>query len=642
MQITYTKILAALGLILCLGDIAIAQCPPNLDFESGSFAGWRCLSGIARAVSGQNQISLPTTGQITGRHEIISSFPFAGYDEYGNFPKSCPNGSRYSIKLGDNTGKHEAEGIECIFTIPATASQFSLVYHYALVIEDPGHLPHEQPRLKIEVNNLTDDERIACPSVDFIAGANLPGFQLSPRSYGTRKFYYKDWSANTIKLDGLQGKTIQLLIKNADCVFYDHFGYTYLDINTECNGYLPGTSYCAGDTAVNVKAPVGYQSYKWFTNNFSQLLNLQQVFHIQPPPPPGTVLALELTPFDGYGCKDTLMIPFRNDLVMVADAGSNKTICTNDSVQLGGPLIPNAIYQWTPPHGLNNSNSANPLAFPDTDTTYRLTVNSEGGGCSGTANVRVTRRVLDTTISITGQNPYCIGTGNAPQLQVANADIIQWYKNEEPVSGAQQALFNPLESGVYKASIKYNVCASAVFSRSQEVMIDRAAVGIRYPEVMAPFNFPVKLEARNIGNTATWSPAFQLDNNNIYQPLFRGSQSQQYTVTLTTATGCVTVDTVNVKTYKKIAVYVPSVFYPESPRTNHHLRPLLLGFAKVNYFRIYDRWGKLLYQATNDYPGWDGKVNGLLPEMQSVVWALEAIDVDGKKHQAKGTTVLIR
>ncbi|MFZ1528030.1 MAG: hypothetical protein WAT19_04720 [Ferruginibacter sp.] len=642
MRITQKKIL--FGGILCLFNFCavFAQCPPNIDFEQGSFNGWTCFSGIARSVNNQNVISLTNVGQIPGRHEIIPSFPFPGYDEYGNFPKSCPNGSGYSIKLGDNTGKHEAEGIEYVFTIPPTATEFSLVYHYALVIEDPGHQLHEQPRLRIEVTNVTDDEPLNCSSISFVAGANLPGFQLSPRSYGTRRFYYKDWSANTIKLNGLQGKTIQLLIKNADCVFFDHFGYTYLDINTECNGFMPGTSYCAGDTAVNVKAPIGYQSYKWFNNNFTQVLSQQQVFHIQPPPAPGTVLALELTPYNGYGCKDTLMIPFRNDLVIPADAGVNKTICTNDSVRLGIPPSANAIYKWSPAHGLGSTSISNPAAFPDTDTTYTLTVRSEGGGCAGTDQVRITRRVLDTSIAVSGSNPYCINTGNPPVLSVANADVIQWYKDNQPLSGANQFSLSPALTGSYKASLKYNVCAAAVFTKELNVVIDRPAPATRYADVLTPLNFPIRLNARTIGNNARWSPAFQLDDITNYNPLFRGTQPQLYTVSLTTETGCITVDTVYVKPYKKIAIYVPSAFNPESAGLNNHLRPLLLGFAKVNYFRIYDRWGKLLFQAENDYPGWDGKIKGLYPEIQSVVWILEAVDVDGKTHQAKGATVLIR
>ena len=106
--------------------------------------------------------------------------------------------------------------------------------------------------------------------------------------------------------------------------------------------------------------------------------------------------------------------------------------------------------------------------------------------------------------------------------------------------------------------------------------------------------------------------------------------------------GCVTVDTQIVKTLKKILISVPASFTPNNDGKNDLLRPLLFGFEKVNYFRVFNRWGKLLYQMQSDRPGWDGKLNGATQETQTVVWMIEAIDVDGTLHRQKGTTVLIR
>ena len=44
----------------------------------------------------------------------------------------------------------------------------------------------------------------------------------------------------------------------------------------------------------------------------------------------------------------------------------------------------------------------------------------------------------------------------------------------------------------------------------------------------------------------------------------------------------------------------------------------------------------------SDRPGWDGKTGNTPQEMQSVVWMIEAVDVDGVVHHKQGTTVIIR
>jgi hypothetical protein len=44
----------------------------------------------------------------------------------------------------------------------------------------------------------------------------------------------------------------------------------------------------------------------------------------------------------------------------------------------------------------------------------------------------------------------------------------------------------------------------------------------------------------------------------------------------------------------------------------------------------------------SDLPGWDGRINGVVQEMQTVVWMVEAVDVDGVTHRRQGTSILIR
>ncbi|HEV8080956.1 MAG TPA: hypothetical protein VGP43_09600, partial [Chitinophagaceae bacterium] len=60
------------------------------------------------------------------------------------------------------------------------------------------------------------------------------------------------------------------------------------------------------------------------------------------------------------------------------------------------------------------------------------------------------------------------------------------------------------------------------------------------------------------------------------------------------------------------------------------------------YFRVYNRWGQLLFQMNSDLPGWNGTVKGVLQDMQAIVWMIEAEDVDGIIHQKKGSSIIMR
>ena len=80
-------------------SIAAQNCPPNIDFETGSFSGWTCYTGTTAAIGNSNSISIVNSGNpIYNRHTMYSSKSDA-VDYYGGFPVSCPNGSGHSMLL---------------------------------------------------------------------------------------------------------------------------------------------------------------------------------------------------------------------------------------------------------------------------------------------------------------------------------------------------------------------------------------------------------------------------------------------------------------------------------------------------------------------------------------------------------------
>src|SRR5678810_122139 len=94
---------------------------------------------------------------------------------------------------GNNRGGGQAEGISYEFTIPAGQDIYSLIYHYAVVFQDPNHEVFQQPRLEIEVTNTTDNKVLNCSSFTFIPfGSILPGFFLSGNQQDTTNVWCKD------------------------------------------------------------------------------------------------------------------------------------------------------------------------------------------------------------------------------------------------------------------------------------------------------------------------------------------------------------------------------------------------------------------------------------------------------------------
>ncbi|MBL7739392.1 MAG: gliding motility-associated C-terminal domain-containing protein [Chitinophagaceae bacterium] len=786
-------------------------CPPNIDFESGTFNGWTCYTGYVTG-AGVNVMNLsPSGGPEAERHTMYSSFPGDGLDPYGGFPINCPNGSGHSIRLGNSFGGGQAEGISYEFTIPSNENYYTLIYNYAVVFQDPDHQEYEQPRMEIEVRNLTDNTIIHCSSFTFIPYGNiLPGFFESPNPGTETPVWCKDWTAVSINLDGHAGKSIRIFFKTSDCTFQRHFGYAYIDVNSECSGTFTGATFCPDDTLVNVVAPFGYQSYTWFNNTFTQTLGQQQVLTLQPPPPAGTTIAVQLVPYNGYGCLDTLYARLVDTLTVRANAGNDAVSCNNDPVPIGTPPKPGLVYRWSPAAGLSNAYIANPRASPDTTTMYILTVNHDGGGCYDTDTVVVRASVLNRALQFSGKDMYCLGSNDSAVLRVQPTDNIQWFRNGTALPGATEPVYRATQTGSYHASLSntmgcsmvtdpkqvtvtsvpvpgvnigagnqclvgnrfvftntstnavgamqyewilgdgntvqtmdvthsyfaagvytvnmivrsspvcfdsasmlitvyqnaiadfevnpvcinlpmqavnrtmdtlgspihyawnfsngqtstlrvpapqvyttpgsYQVslavhtdqCPSPVNVLRKNVVVDRPRPGIEYPVQFAVINYPLALQARPFGETVLWSPAANLNNQESFTPVFTGSSEQLYTIRITTVSGCVTVDTQIVKTVKEAAIYVPTAFTPNNDGLNDRLRPVLIGIKELRYFRIFNRWGQLIYQSKTELPGWDGTVSGIPQGSQAFVWMIEGLSIDNRVITSKGTSTLVR
>ena len=809
----YISFLLFTGSLLCTVNFsALAQnCPLNIDFEDGTFSGWTCYTGGVASVGGTNVITFNYAGDpVYNRHTMYSANPGDGVDEYGKFPKNCPNGSGHSIRLGNNLAGTESEGVSYDFTIPANANVYNLIYNYAVVFQDPGHLASEQPRMEIEIRNMTNNTLVYCSSFTFFPiGSPLPGFELAEDPGGPTPVWFKRWSAVSINLDGLAGNDIRLFFRTADCTFRRHFGYAYIDVNTECSDKFVGASFCHDDTAVHVTAPYGYQFYTWYNSTFTTVLGTQQTLTFNPPPASGIAVAVILIPYNGYGCLDTLYTILTDTLNYKANAGPDLNSCNHNLVQLGVPPKSGWIYQWSPTTGLSNPNIANPLANPDTTTTYVLTVIHDGGGCFSTDEVLVKAAIQDNSLQLIGSPSWCIGSGDSTILRVQSADSIQWFKNNIAIIGANQTEYRVTETGDYYAlvfnfagctlatptqsvnissipvagftvnknvqcqlnnkfifintstnavgamqykwimgdgftatsrDISYSykapgtytvvmivssgICADsstfnitvypnvlASFSvdpicinlpvlpvnntidpgntaiyylwnfgngqtstlrnpptqvyttagnyvmslsvstgqcpfplniQKRFVFVDAPRPGINNPAQIAVVNLPLTLQARPFGNNVLWTPATSLDNPTSYKPVFIGNKEQQYIVEIKTASGCKTIDTQLVKINKSIEIYVPNSFTPNNDSKNDILRPYMIGIKELSFFRIYNRWGQLVFETRELEKGWDGIFKGTPIEVQTVVWMLEGIGVDNKVYKAKGTTVLMR
>ena len=75
---------------------------------------------------------------------------------------------------------------------------------------------------------------------------------------------------------------------------------------------------------------------------------------------------------------------------------------------------------------------------------------------------------------------------------------------------------------------------------------------------------------------------------------------------------------------------------------NDRFRVIPAGIAYTDYFRIFNRYGQLVFETNQWLKGWDGSFQGKLQPMGNYVWILKGKDKNGKVIEMKGTVLLIQ
>ncbi|MGL5888509.1 MAG: T9SS type A sorting domain-containing protein [Bacteroidia bacterium] len=217
----------------------------NRDFEDTTFTNWTAATG-----DNWMTVAVPVTwvpGLISNglnasisdpsaRHTLITTnfLDTMVIDPITNLPDTqmtslAPGGGTVTLRLGNNNINAENEKLAYSFVV--TPTNYIYTYQFACVMEDPQHLPDEQPYFMVNIYdssmniiaNGTDTFYSAQPNVPFIT---TPGGWIK----------YRRWTNISVDLTAYVGQSVTVEFINSDCALGGHYAYTYIDVS--CLGTL--------------------------------------------------------------------------------------------------------------------------------------------------------------------------------------------------------------------------------------------------------------------------------------------------------------------------------------------------------------------------------------------------------------------
>lgn len=343
-------------------------------------------------------------------------------------------------------------------------------------------------------------------------------------------------------------------------------------------------------------------------------------------------------------CYDTAYKQIRINPNPFVKTNQDMQICKGQSTMLNATGANS--YTWSPTQFLSCNNCGNVLAAPPTTTQYVVTGVNQFG-CSGYDTV-VINVAQPFSLSINNNDTLCLGQTTV--LHAQGADSYQWF----PSGGLSNTTASTTTASP-TITTKYRVVGVDQYNCFRDTAYVTVAVG-QYPQVnIGPDKIMQTGDYLPLKATFTNGPITQWhwgsgDFNCITcaEPVALIKNNACYYVEAKNQYGCIGRDTMCVKVFfNNSQVFIPNAFTPDGDGINDVFMVRGKGIKTVKSFRIFNRWGQVVFEkanfAANDPKyGWDGLVNGSAASPDVFVYTCEIIAENDEQYNTKGNVTILK
>jgi len=341
---------------------------------------------------------------------------------------------------------------------------------------------------------------------------------------------------------------------------------------------------------------------------------------------------------DVNGCATTDSV-FVNTISEVSlSLKQDTTICLTDTMQLE-PVSDGLHYLWTPLNTVLNDTAKYAQVVPLGNTVYHVV--SSVGSCRNSASINV--KTVPYPKANAGEDTVVCYPVQSFQLHGSGGSIYQW---SPPTFLSDPNIANPIATPLVSTTYLLKVndvlgCPKPTYA-VVNIGVEKLVADAGPADTAIVVNQPLQLNGTG-AQFFHWAPPTGLNDPNIANPVALLTESQKYTLTVTSLAGCTAEDTIHVSVYKVLPdLYVPDAFTPNGDGINDVFRPIPIGIKKLNYFKVYNRLGQLVYSTTTQKQGWNGTFKGQPQDPGVFVWIAEGVDYLDKTLERKGSVTLIR
>jgi len=240
---------------------------------------------------------------------------------------------------------------------------------------------------------------------------------------------------------------------------------------------------------------------------------------------------------------------------------------------------------------------------------------------------------------------YCLG--DTARITSSLASVNLWYRNGIQLLSDSGKSIKTTLPGTYTVIHKtVNACYTSVsnaIALTFNVLPSKPNVIIDGPLIFCEGDYRILKTIIPQGASVQWYKDGVLMDGKTKDTL-RITVAGKYTAQFINTTGCTSPfsDCICTEIKCETDIYTPDIFTPNDDDINDVIKPYIPGIRKFVCFKVYNRWGNLIFYTTDPYKGWDGKYKGSIQPAETYMWIVEGFDSSGKKIKKSGMLSLMR
>jgi gliding motility-associated-like protein len=321
---------------------------------------------------------------------------------------------------------------------------------------------------------------------------------------------------------------------------------------------------------------------------------------------------------------------------------TNSPVCTDGDLKLN--VSGGASYNTYGPNGFFDSSPFPHIYHPAlADSGWYYSEIMSFGGCKGVDSEYV--RIIGPNLSVSPGKTICYG--DTVHLHATGGTHYSW----KPTEGLNNPAINnpvatPIKTTKYEVQVTDETGCNAYGNVTIRLRDSILKAIISGPDITCPDD-NVLFKDTSIGKIISWH--WNFGNGNTSD--LRNPPVQYYppngsffsvNLTITDTSGCEQTAKKIIKAVNNCFIAVPNAFTPNNDGLNDFLYPLNAYKATHLVFKVFDRWGRQVFETRDWTKKWDGSFKGEPQATGVYVWMLTYTDANQKQVFLKGTVALIR